>query len=65
MSEKFFYVWERPMTQIYAFDSTKKLTSADDIMAEVQRLEAEGELDPELDNDRGEGRCFCGKTEVL
>ncbi len=59
MPKKFYYVWERPVTQVYAFDSVKKLTTADQVMAEAQRLEEDGQLDPEVDSDCGEGRCSC------
>lgn len=59
MSKESYYVWERPVTQLYCFYSRKKLTTADQIMGEAQRLEQEGELDPEIDNDCGDGRCFC------
>jgi hypothetical protein len=59
MPKKFYYVWERPVMQVYAFDSVKKLTTADQVIAEAQRLEEDGRLDPEVDNDCGEGRCSC------
>lgn len=59
MPKKSYYIWERPVTQVYAFESVKKLTTADQVMAEAQRLEEEGELDPEVDHYCGEERCFC------
>lgn len=65
MSKDSYYVWERPVTQVYSFYSARKLTTADQVMAEVQRLEEEGELDPEYDSDCGNGNCFCEEEELV
>lgn len=51
MSKEFFYVWERPVTQVYSFYSAIKFTTSDQVIEEVQRLEEDGEIDPEYDND--------------
>ena len=64
MSKEFFYVWERPVTQVYSFYSSLKFTTSDQVIEEVQRLEEEGEIDPEIDND-GDGDCFCENVQLV
>jgi hypothetical protein len=65
MSKEFFYVLELPMTQVYHFHSTKKFTTADQVIEEVQRLEEEGEIDPEYDNANCCADCFCDNEKLV
>ena len=65
MSKEFFYVWERPVTQVYSFYSAIKFTTSDQVIEEVQRLEEDGEIDPEYDNDDCGGDCFCENVQLV
>ena len=53
------YAWYRPVTQQYSFRSDKILKTADEVQGEVQRLEEEGELDPEIWQGNSPEQCFC------
>ena len=52
------------MTQVYSFYSSIKFTTSDQVIEEVQRLEEDGEIDPEYDND-GDGDCFCDDEQLV
>jgi len=65
MSKDFFYAFERPVTQVYYFHSARKLTTAEQVIQEVQRLEEEGEIDPEYEYDNCGGDCFCDDEQLV
>ena len=52
------------MTQVYSFRSSIKFITSDQVIEEVQRLEEEGEIDPEIYND-GDGDCFCENEQLV
>ena len=58
------YAWYRPVTQEYSFVSDKILRTADEVISEVQRLEEEGEIDPEIWEGTSPEECFCGNDEL-
>lgn len=58
------YTWSRPVTQEYSFCSDKVFATAEEVISEVQRLEAEGEIDPDICDGYGYGDCFCDNDEL-
>jgi|TARA_R100000030_G_C3231970_1_gene118514 hypothetical protein len=61
---EYIYTWSRPVTQDYSFWSDKIFSTAEEVIREAQRLEEEGEIDPDIHDGYGPGDCFCGNDEL-
>ena len=58
------YTWSRPVTQEYSFWSDKVFSTAEEVIREVQRLEQESDLVPEIWDGNSPEQCFCGNDEL-
>ena len=57
---EYIYTWCRPVSQQYSFWSDKVFSTAEEVIQEVQRLEEEEEIDPDIHDGNAPEECFCG-----